>query len=150
LTIGAISGGSVIKIGRKKSFIYASSIALFGTLLQMFESLPCILIGRLIYGLGCGVLSIVAPRYIEETVPDHKLSLYTPLFMCSVAFGSMIALLLGAGLPDEEDAKGLKESGFWRVIIGIPMVLQVASIASMIFLIRFDSVRSLIFHGEYT
>lgn len=62
-----------------------------------------ILSGRLVYGIGCGILSIVGPRYIEETVPDRLISLYSPLFMCSVAFGSTIALLMGAGLPDDND-----------------------------------------------
>jgi len=70
-TIGAISGGKIIAYGRFNTFVIASCIGFIGTFISMFESLPTIIIGRLIYGLGCGLLSICGPRFIEETVPDN-------------------------------------------------------------------------------
>ena len=102
-TIGAISGGTVIKMGRRKTFIWATVIGFVGVMITMFENLGAIIFGRIIYGFACGLLSIVGPRFIEETVPDNLLSLYSPLFMTASAMGAMISLLLGAGLPDESD-----------------------------------------------
>ena len=122
-TIGAISGGSILKIGRKNTFILASVLGLIGSSCSLVESMTWILSGRLIYGVGCGIFSIVGPRFIEETVPDRLLSLYSPLFMCSVAFGSTMALLMGAGLPDDNNPEALKNSDFWRSILGLPILL---------------------------
>jgi MFS family permease len=75
-TLGAISGGQAIKIGRRLTFILASLIALVGTMISMFEFLKLILIGRFIYGIGCGLLSICCGRFLEETVPEHLISFY--------------------------------------------------------------------------
>ena len=148
-TIGAISGGKILKIGRKNTFILASVLGFVGTSMSLVESLTWILTGRLIYGVGCGVLSIVGPRFIEETVPDRLVSLYSPLFMCSVAFGGMIALLMGAGLPDDNNPEALKSSNFWKLIIGLPLILQITSVLSMHFYVKYDSIRYLVFKGDY-
>lgn len=75
-TLGALSGGRIIKMGRKKTFIMANLIGFLGLSIQMIEKIPAILIGRLIYGVGCGLMSIVGPRFVEETVPDHLLPVY--------------------------------------------------------------------------
>jgi MFS family permease len=112
-----------MKIGRKNTFLIASVIALIGCTLSLFESMTFILTGRIIYGVGCGIFSIVGPRYIEETVPDRLISLFSPLYMCAVAFGGMIALLMGAGLPDDNSPEALKNSDFWRFILGMPIIL---------------------------
>jgi MFS family permease len=70
LTLGAVSGGKIVTIGRRKSYIMACAVGLFGVVLTLFESIAAILIGRLIFGLSCGLLSINIPRYIEETIPS--------------------------------------------------------------------------------
>jgi MFS family permease len=79
--------------------------------------------GRFIYGIGCGLLSICAPRFLEETVPDRLLSLYQPILMTSTAVGVLISLLFGAGLPSDEHPELLGQSQFWKVIIGLPIPL---------------------------
>ncbi len=148
-TIGALSGGSILKIGRKNTFIIASVIGFIGTSASLIENLTWILSGRLIYGVGCGILSIAGPRFIEETVPDRLVSLFSPLFMCSVAFGGMIALLMGAGLPNDNNPEALKSSNFWKLIIGAPLLLQIVSVLSMQFYVKYDSIRFLVFKGNY-
>lgn len=112
-----------MKMGRKRTFIWATVIGFIGVVITMFESLSAIIIGRVIYGFGCGILSIVGPRFIEETVPDNLLSLYSPMFMTASAVGAMISLLLGVGLPDDTDKKALSESDYWRVVMGAPLIL---------------------------
>jgi MFS family permease len=67
-------------------------------------------IGRIFYGLGVGVLSIIGPRFIEETIPDKLLSKYSPMFLTSAAFGSMTSLFLAASLPYDHETKALAES----------------------------------------
>jgi MFS family permease len=63
-------------MGRKNTFILASIIGFCGTVISMFESLPLIIFGRFIYGMGCGLLSICCPRFLEETVPENLISFY--------------------------------------------------------------------------
>lgn len=148
-TLGAISGGQVIRMGRRLTFILASVIGLVGCMISMFEYLNLILLGRFIYGIGCGLLSIACGRFLEETVPEHLISFYQPIFMTSTAVGTMMSLLLGAGLPDDSNPIAQMDDGFWRVILGMPMLLQVASILSMIFYIRYDSIRFSIGRQNY-
>jgi MFS family permease len=122
-SIGALSGGVVIKIGRRLTYVLATVIALVGTMISMFEFLEMILIGRFIYGIGCGLLSICCGRFLEETVPAHLLSYYQPIFMTSTAVGAMVSLLLGAGLPLDSNPTAQRQDSFWRVILGCPIIL---------------------------
>jgi hypothetical protein len=59
------------KIGRKQELQLASTLFAAGSALQAFAgSLPLVLVGRLVYGLGIGTAMHVAPLYIGETAPD--------------------------------------------------------------------------------
>jgi len=40
----------------------------------------------------------------------------------------MVALLLGAGLPDDDDVEGQKADGFWRVLYGFPYACQALTV----------------------
>jgi len=76
----------------------------------MIEKYWILVIGRFIYGLGCGVLSIIGPRFIEETIPDKLLSKYSPMFITTAAFGGMTSLFLAASLPDDDQKDALEET----------------------------------------
>ncbi len=90
-----------MKIGRRNGFLLATLVALVGTIMQLLPDFWLLILGRLIYGLGCGVLSIIGPRFIEETVPDKLLSTYSPMFITSAALGGMMSLLMATGLPPD-------------------------------------------------
>jgi len=66
-----------------KVFVVATIIALIGTCLSLIEGMGSLYLGRLIYGLGCGVLSVCAPLYFEETVPSKLYSQYQPVYLTS-------------------------------------------------------------------
>ena len=76
----------------------------------MIEKYWILVIGRFIYGLGCGVLSIIGPRFIEETIPDKLLSKYSPMFITTAAFGGMTSLFLAASLPYDDQPIELAKS----------------------------------------
>jgi MFS family permease len=90
-----------MKIGRRNAFILATIVAMLGTLIQMINKFTPLIVGRTIYGLGCGILSIIGPRFIEETVPDKLLSTCSPMFITTAAFGGFISMLLATALPDD-------------------------------------------------
>lgn len=79
-----------------------------------------LILGRTIYGFGCGVLSIIGPRFIEETVPDKLLSTCSPMFIMTAAFGGFISMLLATALPDDNDVK-LGEDTSFILVLGAPL-----------------------------
>ncbi len=71
MTIGAIVGGILMKIGRRKSLIIICIIGIIGNLITFNFYLTTILIGRFIFGFSTGLSSSIVPRMIEETIPSH-------------------------------------------------------------------------------
>lgn len=76
--IGAIAGGDVADfIGRKWTVIYGCVIYTVGVVIQMItgtgEALPCIVVGRVIAGLGVGFESAIVILYMSEIVSSFLL-----------------------------------------------------------------------------
>lgn len=46
-------------------------VGIVGSGISMVQNIPCLLIGRILFGFTCGLQSVCIPRYIEETVPQH-------------------------------------------------------------------------------
>jgi len=58
--------------GRHKAIVITESFLTLGGLLTLPLNIPCMMAGRFIQGItGCGMISVIAPRYIEEISPDH-------------------------------------------------------------------------------
>ena len=70
--------------------------------------------------------------------------------MTSAAIGVLLSLVLGAALPPDDNPALLKVDGFWRLIIGAPLPLQIFSMLSMAFYVKYDSVKYLINTGQFT
>ena len=71
MTFGAIVGGILMKIGRRKSLIIICLIGMTGNLITFNFYFWTILLGRFIFGFATGLSSSIVPRIIEETVPSH-------------------------------------------------------------------------------
>lgn len=83
LAIGSITGGKIISIGRKKVVFITSLIGIIGVSLSMITNIWVILVGRLIYGYSTGIVSVLVPRYIEETVPFYLIGVCGVIFPAS-------------------------------------------------------------------
>jgi MFS family permease len=59
------------------------------------------MIGRLTLGFSVGILSTVAQKYIEESVPTNLYDYFSPLIVLGCSIGSICAFSLGFLLPDE-------------------------------------------------
>jgi sugar porter (SP) family MFS transporter len=69
LTVGRV--GDII--GRRKTILYGSCIFLVGGALQTCaNSMPIMMLGRIIAGLGVGMLSTIVPVYQSEISPAHN------------------------------------------------------------------------------
>ena len=60
-TIGALSGGQIMKFGRRKAMFISCVFGLVGVGVTYHMSLTNLLIGRIIYGIATGLFSAIAP-----------------------------------------------------------------------------------------
>lgn len=69
LTVGKV--GDII--GRRKTILYGSLIFIVGGALQSFANgMPMMMLGRIIAGVGVGMLSTIVPVYQSEISPAHN------------------------------------------------------------------------------
>jgi hypothetical protein len=61
----------------------------------------------------------------------------------------MLVFLIAAGLPDDHDILELKESEFWRVILGFPIALYVIVFFGTLFVVRHETPKFLIIKKKY-
>ena len=60
-------------IGRRKTILYGSCIFFVGGALQTFAlNMPMMMMGRIVAGLGVGMLSTIVPVYQSEISPPHN------------------------------------------------------------------------------
>ena len=69
MIVGALLSGNLIKRGRKYSLDLAAVVGITGSAMSLIELKEAILIGKFIYGLSVGIISVALPRYIEEVMP---------------------------------------------------------------------------------
>jgi len=69
----------------------------------MFLNFYAICFGRLVFGFCGGIFGVALPRMIEETVPSNLLGPFGIVTNLSVNTGGLVAILMGAGLPDSTD-----------------------------------------------
>ena len=116
--------------------------------MTMFLNLPMIIIGRYFFGFCCGVFSVAGPKMLDETVPIQLSSSFGTATNTFLSAGIMFALLLGAGLPNDDDVEGQKEDKFWRVLYGFPYICQATTILMFMTCFREDSITYSISQGK--
>lgn len=103
---GSLSGGKFITKGRRICLIIFNFFAAIATGMTMFLNYETICIGRFLFGFCCGVFSVAGPKMLDETVPTHLNSSFGTATNSFMSGGIMIALLLGAFLPEDDDKVG--------------------------------------------
>lgn len=137
---GSLVGGRFIQGGRRKALIIFNLLGAIAVTLTMFLDLTAIIIGRFFFGFTCGVFSVAGPKMLDETVPIHLSSSFGTATNTFLSGGIMVALLLGAGLPDDDDLEGQVEDGFWRVLYGFPYACQALTILMFLTCYPEDSI----------
>ena len=148
LITGTLLGNCFIKQGRRRALMIFNMLALIATSLTMVVNEPLMVVGRLLFGLCCGVFIYAGQKFIEETAPVNMIT-YTATSSKSFLFGGiLICLLLGLGLPRTEDE--LKDSEYWRVIYGFQYVCQVMTVILFAACFPEDSISFNIEQGKDT
>lgn len=118
--LGALVGGHMTdRWGRKKTLIIASMIFIIGSfLLSICQSYECLIIGRLISGIGVGIVSVAAPLYISEISPPRHRGMFVSLYQLAVTLGILISFVVNYQCA---------ESANWRLMFllgAVPAALQ--------------------------
>jgi len=87
---------------------------------------------------------IVAPRMLDETVPSKLIDSFGVYTNIYANLGVMSVLLLGAGLPKDDDIEALKNDEFWRLCYGFPIITLVIGLFLLQTCFKEDSIIFLI------
>ena len=116
MTLGAVTGGRLMQIGRRKSMFILLVIGVAGNLITInIDSFPMLLTGRFLYGFASGSYTSIVPKMMEETLPNHLFSTIIATFCCSQTLATLVAFLLGAILPPDDDKDALIATHKWLV-----------------------------------
>ena len=118
ILVGAVLGGGAIAtlisgtladfFGRRKMIIAAALIFLFGAFLLSFaHTYAGILIGRLTQGVGVGIVTIIIPLYLAESLPADVRGRGITAFQLLLTFGILVATLVGLYFTPTENWRGM-------------------------------------------
>lgn len=99
--IGSLGGsGLADSLGRKRALLFDSVPTLAGCLLCAWAtSLPTIVAGRVLTGLGIGMSSALVPLYISEIAPTALRGALGSVNQLLICIGILAALLVNVALP---------------------------------------------------
>lgn len=123
--IGGISGGKVAtKFGRKGGILLCNILGIAAAALMGFSkssgSFEMLILGRLIIGINCGLITALVPMYLSEISPVALRGGLGTLNQLGVTIGLLLSIVLGIDpiLGNEEG---------WPYLVGvvvIPIALQ--------------------------
>ncbi|OXC62367.1 hypothetical protein AYX13_06986 [Cryptococcus neoformans] len=143
-TIGAIFGSAILgafadRLGRKLALLISDIFFTLGAvLIACSYSLPQIIVGRVVLGLGVGGAGVVGPLYIAELAPTAVRGRCIGTNAFFIPFGQVVASAVGAGAKDVKNA--------WRLLFALGVVPSILQLCMMHFLP--ESPRVMIVRGE--
>lgn len=109
--VGVAAAGRIAdRIGRKPALYITSALFLSGGLLAAAAgTLPILIAGRLLMGLGVGASASVVTVYLVEAAPTRHRAKIGSLGQLMVVLGILIANIVGYALA---------QAGLWRIMLG--------------------------------
>lgn len=124
---GAILAGPLsIKIGRKNSLIFSAilfTVSAWGSGLPEIlpQTIPVLVVFRIIGGLGIGIASMNAPMYIAEIAPSNIRGKMVTYYQLAIVVGFFIVFLatyfIGNSLTEAENLEFGWRRMFWSELI---------------------------------
>ena len=109
---GAAAAGTLAdRFGRRPLLLVTAAIFVCGALVSALAiSLPILLAGRFLVGVGIGGASMLTPLYLAEIAPADRRGALVSLNQLAVTLGILISYLVGYALAS---------SGAWRWMLGL-------------------------------
>ncbi|OWZ74777.1 MFS transporter, SP family, solute carrier family 2 (myo-inositol transporter), member 13 [Cryptococcus neoformans var. grubii Br795] len=143
-TIGAIFGSAILggwgdRLGRKMAILISDVFFTVGAvIIASSYSVPQIIVGRIVLGVGVGGAAVIAPLFITETAPTAVRGRCIGVNAFFIPFGQLVADSIGAGVQNMH--------GGWRLLFAL------GAVPSLIQLLLFhylpESPRILIVKGD--
>ena len=132
-TVGALIVGYLADaIGRKWSIMSGSFLFVVGAFIQTFSaSIGYMYPGRIVSGLGVGIMSMAVPLYISETSPTDTRGKITTSYQLMITIGILIAGSINAGIIF---ALGEGSELAWRLCMGIQAIPGILLVIAIVFL----------------
>uniref|UniRef100_A0A3P8WUL6 Solute carrier family 2 member 3b n=1 Tax=Cynoglossus semilaevis TaxID=244447 RepID=A0A3P8WUL6_CYNSE len=123
--IGSFSVGVIVnKFGRRRSMLLSNILAVVGASLMglsgLSRSFEMIIIGRLVIGVFCGLVTGLTPMYVGEISPTSVRGAFGTLHQLGVVIGILVAQIFGLELL-------LGSEHLWPLLLAltaVPAVLQ--------------------------
>lgn len=136
LMFGCLLGGMFVGIGRKKAAILANSIVSAGSLLCLIENFYTIMVGKVVFGFGSGLLIVACGMWNKETIPASKMGYVGTSINFGIVFGLLVSTTVqNISLADKASADYITSKS-WMWPMGSPAL--VASISTLLWLILFE------------
>jgi MFS transporter, SP family, galactose:H+ symporter len=137
--VGALGGGLLANlIGRKWSMVLvAAGYAVFALLGALSESLPMLVVARLLLGLTIGVSVVVVPVFVAESAPARMRGSLLVGYQVATVFGIIVGYLACYLLADSRD---------WRLMLGLAAVP--AALLTLVMLRMPDTARWYVLKGR--
>ncbi len=137
LIVAAVLGGGALatlfsgpfadRYGRRFSLNLSAVIFIIGVVAVVFsDSFTAVLIGRIVQGVGIGIITIVVPLYLVETMPPSLRGRGVTLFQLCLTFGILLGYVIGYALNG---------SGDWQMMFATMLVPAVAFLAAGLFVL---------------
>ncbi|KAN0065324.1 Plasma membrane low glucose sensor [Thecaphora frezii] len=141
--VGALLGAPLSdKLGRRWGLQVGLLTFNVGVALQMATTnLDAFIVGRVIAGLGVGVLSTIVPMYQSEVAPRWIRGAVVSGYQWAITIGLFIASLANNGTKDRPNTSA------WRIPIGIQLIFSI--ILSIAFFVLPESPRWLVKNGNH-
>ncbi|KAL2074165.1 hypothetical protein VTL71DRAFT_7943 [Oculimacula yallundae] len=110
--LGAITSGPIAgSYGRLWAMRITSVFFVLGSCLAtLAASVPVMLVGRFLAGLGAGASTVIVPIYISEVAPPKERGLFGSMTQVSINIGILITQTLGYYLS---------RGSLWRIILAV-------------------------------
>lgn len=115
---GFLAGPTNNRFGRRWAGFLGTIVLLVGAALQAGAvHLSMMVIGRIIAGVGTGVVSTSVPLYLSEIAPARLRGAYVAANQVGIVFGISMAFWVGYGLSFWNTGRGVDAQ--WRISIAV-------------------------------
>ena len=149
MTFGAVSGGLLMQIGRRKSLFIVIAISIAASVVIFHLNFTLLLISRFLFGFAAGLYSSIIPKIHVETSPAQYYDLVGVSFSFSQTVGTLFGFLMGEFLPEDTDTAGLLQTDRWMIsYIYFPVALNLVTLVALLLVVKYDSINFLINTGQ--
>jgi SP family sugar:H+ symporter-like MFS transporter len=123
--VGALSGSYTADWwGRRKSLSFGVCIFIVGNIIQItaMYSWAHLMIGRIVAGLGVGILSVGVPMFQSECCPREIRGAVVASYQLMITIGILVSNIINYGVRDNP---GQESDASWRIVIGLGIAFSI-------------------------